>query len=80
MKSYSFNLVQYEKKGHIADNTVLGERPFTDIDRSFAADARRRGLGRIFNHESTPIQGASKSRAISIHDGKPPGRFSIRGI
>ncbi|MCP4687588.1 MAG: MoxR family ATPase [Desulfobacterales bacterium] len=41
MTSYPFNLVQYERKGHIGDNTVLGERPFTDIDRSFAADARR---------------------------------------
>jgi len=41
MKSYPFNLVRYEPKGHIPDNSVLANRPFTDFDRSFETDARR---------------------------------------
>jgi len=41
MKSYPFHLVRYKPEGHIPDNSVLANRPFTDIDRSFEADARR---------------------------------------
>ena len=46
MKSYPFNLVQYERPGQVADNSILAERPFTESDRSFAADARRFVPGR----------------------------------
>lgn len=46
MKPYPFNLVQYEQPGQIKDNSALADRPFTDIDRSFAADARRFVPGR----------------------------------
>ena len=41
MNSYPFNLIRYEQAGQLADNSVLADRPFTDIDRSFKADARR---------------------------------------
>jgi MoxR-like ATPase len=48
MKSYPFNLVRYEVQGNIQDNGVLADRPFTNIDRSFSADARRFVPGKRF--------------------------------
>lgn len=41
MTPYPFQLVRYEIRGQIPDNSVLADRPFTDTDRSFAADARK---------------------------------------
>ncbi len=41
MKSCPFNLVKHEQAGQIKDNSVLAARPFTGIDSSFAANARR---------------------------------------
>ncbi len=41
MSNYPFYLVRYEIKGELEDKTLLSRRPFSDIDRSFQADARR---------------------------------------
>ncbi|KPA17384.1 hypothetical protein MHK_002405 [Candidatus Magnetomorum sp. HK-1] len=41
MEPYPFQLVRYEPKGHIPNNSVLANRPFTKFDCSFKADARR---------------------------------------
>ena len=41
MKRYPFELIHYDQKGQVEDNTPLTSRPFSDIDRSFQEDARR---------------------------------------
>jgi len=41
MSNYPFQLVQHEKKEPLADQTLLTQRPFTKLDRSFEAGARR---------------------------------------
>nr|VFK52239.1 MAG: AAA domain (dynein-related subfamily) [Candidatus Kentron sp. TUN]VFK52441.1 MAG: AAA domain (dynein-related subfamily) [Candidatus Kentron sp. TUN] len=41
MQPYPFDLVQSKRPGPIADNSVLANRPFTEMDHSFASDARR---------------------------------------
>ncbi|MCP5004079.1 MAG: MoxR family ATPase [Planctomycetes bacterium] len=41
MDHYPFHLVHYDRKGVLKDKGLLGKRPFTDIDQSFNADARR---------------------------------------
>ncbi|MCP4664681.1 MAG: AAA family ATPase, partial [bacterium] len=41
MSDYPFRLVDYAQPGPLADPELLLERPFTALDASFAADARR---------------------------------------
>ena len=41
MSTYPFNLIQPEREGPLEDKTLLSERPFAEVDRSFQADARR---------------------------------------
>jgi len=41
MSDYPFRLVDYAQSGPLADPELLLERPFTALDTSFAADARR---------------------------------------
>ena len=39
--TYPFQLIKYEPKGPISDNTHLTRRPFSRIDRSFSAEAEK---------------------------------------
>ncbi len=41
MKDYPFRLVDDARGGPLPDKQLLRQRPFTDVDTSFAADARR---------------------------------------
>ncbi len=41
MTNYPFHLIRYEREGTLENNTLLSQRPFSKIDRSFEADARR---------------------------------------
>ncbi len=41
MSNYPFHVVKYERQGEFGDKTLLSQRPFAEIDRSFKADARR---------------------------------------
>lgn len=41
MSNYSFQLIQHSGEDQLADKTLLAQRPFAEIDRSFQADARR---------------------------------------
>ncbi len=41
MNNYPFHVVNYERAEALEDKTVLSHRPFSLIDRSFKADARR---------------------------------------
>jgi len=41
MNKYPFHLVQFEREGQLGDKSILCKRPFSDIDRTFRADARR---------------------------------------
>ena len=41
MNNYPFQLVQHSRRGQLEDTGLLSRRPFTEIDRSFRADARR---------------------------------------
>ena len=41
MNNYPFQLIQYDRKGPLEDNSLLAERPFAKTDPSFEADARR---------------------------------------
>jgi len=41
MSNYPFYLVQHKREGQAADKALLADRPFSNIDRSFQADARR---------------------------------------
>ncbi len=41
MSTYSFRVVHYDRDGGLDNPSVLAQRPFADIDRSFEADARR---------------------------------------
>ncbi len=40
MHNYPFQLIQYERKGPLEDNSLLAERPFAKADPSFEADTR----------------------------------------
>lgn len=41
MSTYPFHAVKYEREDALEDQTLLAQRPFSKIDRSFEADARR---------------------------------------
>ena len=41
MNNYPFNLIRYSNKGQLEDKSLLTKRPFSDIDRSFEADAKK---------------------------------------
>lgn len=41
MSSYPFRLIQHNGQAPLADKTLLTQRPFAQVDRSFRADARR---------------------------------------
>ncbi len=41
MNTYPFHVIHYEREGGLEDNSLLSKRPFSAIDRSFEADARR---------------------------------------
>ena len=41
MTEYRFNLIRSEREGGLTDPSVLSRRPFAEIDRSFAAEARK---------------------------------------
>lgn len=41
MNTYPFDLIQPERPGQLADKTLLAQRPFAEVDRSFQADASR---------------------------------------
>jgi len=41
MSNYPFQLVQHSRSGQLEDKKLLSRRPFTEMDRSFQADARR---------------------------------------
>lgn len=41
MKRYPFDLIQPERTTPLADKTLLSQRPFAELDRSFQADASR---------------------------------------
>jgi MoxR-like ATPase len=41
MSNYPFYLVQHRREGQPAEKALLADRPFSNIDRSFQADARR---------------------------------------
>lgn len=41
MSTYPFHVVRYEREGELEDKILLSKRPFSAIDRSFEADARR---------------------------------------
>ncbi len=41
MSTYPFHVVKYERDGEFEEKSLLSQRPFSAIDRSFRADARR---------------------------------------
>jgi MoxR-like ATPase len=41
MKQYPFALIQHSEEGPLEDQSLLANRPFARVDRSFKADARR---------------------------------------
>ncbi len=41
MPTYPFRLIQHEQDGPLDDSSLLAQRPFARVDRSFEADARR---------------------------------------
>ncbi len=41
MTAYPFYLVRHNRKGELEDKSLLAKRPFSEIDRSFQADAKR---------------------------------------
>lgn len=41
MNNYPFHLVQHRREGQLEDGSLLAQRPFAEIDRSFQAEARR---------------------------------------
>ncbi len=41
MSNYPFDLIQPDREGALEDRSLLSQRPFSDMDQSFKADARR---------------------------------------